>query len=69
MIAVSPYDEAMIAEDSEYIANKLDITVAELKSLMDGPNKSYRDYKSNMALIGLGTKVLRTVGIQRAVMR
>jgi N-acetyl sugar amidotransferase len=68
-IAVSPYDDAMIAEDSEYIANKLDITVAELKALMDGPNKSYHDYKSNMALIGLGTTVLRTVGIQRSVMR
>ena len=68
-IAQSPYDEGMIREDTEFVANKLGITIEELTALMAGPNKSYRDYKSNMALIGLGTGLLRTVGVQRAIIR
>ena len=39
------YDEATIAQDFEYIATKLDISVEELEGLMQGPNKTYRDYK------------------------
>lgn len=68
-IAQSPYDEKMIAEDMEFVANKLGISIDALKGLLKGPNKSYRDYKSYMALIGLGTSVLRALGIQRAIIR
>jgi N-acetyl sugar amidotransferase len=68
-IAVPAYDAATIAEDFEYIATKLDLTVAELQALHDGPNRTYRDYKNSMGLIELGTKVLRAVGVQRAIIR
>ncbi len=68
-IAIPAYDEATIAQDFEYVANKLGLTVAELQALKDGPNKSYRDYKSNMAVISLGASVLRAVGVQRAIIR
>jgi N-acetyl sugar amidotransferase len=68
-IGVPGYDDATIAEDFEYIATKLDLTVAELRALHDGPNKTYRDYKHSMGLIELGTKVLRAAGVQRAVIR
>ena len=36
---------------------------------MHGPNKSYRDYKSQHGLITLGTQVLRALGVQRAIIR
>jgi N-acetyl sugar amidotransferase len=68
-IAVPAYDPETIAEDFEYIATKLDLTVDELKAIMAGPNKTYRDYANSMALIELGTKVLRAVGVQRAIIR
>jgi N-acetyl sugar amidotransferase len=68
-IAKPAYDEATIHQDFEYIATKLDITVEELRSLHAGPNKSYRDYKSRMPLIELGTKVMRALGVQRAIIR
>jgi len=68
-IAKPAYDEATIAEDFEYIATKLDISVDELRALHDGPNKSYRDYKSAQPLIELGTRVMRAVGVQRAIIR
>lgn len=58
-----------IEHEFEYIATKLDLTVPELQALMAGPNKSYRDYKSMMPLIDLGTRVLRTLGVQKMVVR
>lgn len=68
-LAKKAYDEETLAQDFEYIASKLGLTVAELKAIMAGENKNYRDYKSSMPLIELGTKVLRAVGIQRAIIR
>jgi len=68
-IAKPAYDEATIAQDFEYIATKLDIGVDELRALHQGPNKTYRDYKSAMPLIHLGTQVMRAVGVQRAIIR
>lgn len=63
------YDESTIAQDFEYVATKLDISVAELQGYLGGPKKSYRDYKSAMPLIHLGTQVMRLLGIQRAIIR
>jgi N-acetyl sugar amidotransferase len=68
-ISEPAYSEETIAQDFEYIATKLDLTVAELQQIMDGPNKTYRDYKNSMALIDFGTQVLRALGIQRAIIR
>jgi N-acetyl sugar amidotransferase len=68
-IAKPAYDAETIAQDFEYIATKLDLSVAELQSLMGGENKTYRDYKSMMPLINLGTAVLRAAGVQRAIIR
>jgi N-acetyl sugar amidotransferase len=68
-ISKPAYDEATIAQDFEYIATKLDISVAELEALLKGPNRSYRDYKSAMPLIQLGTAVMRAFGVQRAIIR
>jgi N-acetyl sugar amidotransferase len=68
-IAQRAYDEETIAEDFEYIATKLNLTVDELRAIMAGPNKNYRDYANSMGLIELGTKALRAVGVQRAIIR
>lgn len=68
-IAEQAYDQDTIAQDFEYIATKLDLSTTELRDLMNGPNKSYRDYKNGMALIDVGTRVLRTLGIQKAIIR
>jgi len=68
-IAISAYDEETLAIDFEYIATKLGLTVAELQALHAGAPKTYRDYKNDMGMIELGTKVLRTLGVQRAIIR
>lgn len=59
-----PFDEATIAQDFEYVATKLGISVAELQKYMDAPNKSYKDYKSQESIYMVGAKLMRLFGLQ-----
>ncbi len=68
-IAQPAYDAENLAQDFEYIATKLDLTVPELRAIMAGPNKSYKDYRNAMSFIDLGTRVMRSIGVQRAIIR
>lgn len=62
-----PDDEAR--HDFEYVATKLGITTAELKSYMDAPNKSYKDYKNNENMFNIGAKILKFIGIEKSIKR
>src|SRR5262249_49073942 len=64
-----PYDEDTIAHDCEYVATKLGISVSELQSFMDAPNKTYRDYKSQHSVFSVGAHVLKGLGLEKAVKR
>lgn len=68
-IAVSPYDDHAAEQDMEFVAKKLEISLEELKELMRGKNKSYRNYKSRMPLINFATQILRALGIQKSIIR
>lgn len=68
-LAEPPYDPELARQDFEYVATKLDWTVEELREIMAGPNRTYRDYRHSMGLMELGTAALRLLGIQRAVIR
>lgn len=59
------YDPETIKQDFEYIATKLGITVEELQSYMDAPNKTYKDYKSQEGVYNLGAKVMRLLGMEK----
>ena len=59
-----PYDEEDIAQEFEYVATKLGISVDELQSYMDAPNKSYRDYRSQEQVYWLGARVMRFFGLE-----
>lgn len=59
----SPYDEETIGQDFEYVATKLGISVAELQGYMDGPDKSYKDYKSQQTIYLVGAKLMNLFGL------
>ncbi len=63
------YDATSIDEEFEYIATKLGISVEELRGYHCMPLKSYRDYKNRLWLFNVGAKVLRAVGVERAIKR
>ncbi|WP_299430989.1 N-acetyl sugar amidotransferase [uncultured Maribacter sp.] len=59
------YNPESIAQDFEFIANKLGITVEELQGYMDAPNKTYKDYKSQDSIYNIGAKMMRLIGLER----
>lgn len=63
------YDPLSIADDFDFIASKLGITVDELRSYHAMPLKSYRDYANNEWVFELGAKILKALGHERAVKR
>ena len=58
------YDPEMIKHDFEYVATKLGISVDELQSYREAPNKTYRDYKSQRTIYALGAPVMRLLGME-----
>lgn len=59
------FDEATIGQDFEYIATKLGISVTELQSYFDAPNKSFKDYKTQESVYKIGARVMRALGLVR----
>jgi len=59
------YNEESITQDFEYIATKLGITVEELKTYMDAPNKTYKDYRSQESIYLLGSKVMHAIKLEK----
>jgi putative aminotransferase len=62
-------DEHFLTQEFEFVANKLGLSVDELKEIFEGDNKTYRDYKNKRWLIGLGTNALRMLGIEKRFFR
>ncbi|WP_394999814.1 N-acetyl sugar amidotransferase [Acinetobacter sp.] len=62
-------DEHFLKQEFEYVANKLDLTVAELQQIFDGENKTCLDYKNKRWAIGVGANVLRKLGMERRLFR
>ena len=65
----APYSAEEMEADKAYIAGKLGMTVEELQKLIDGPCRTYRDYRNSMWLIQLGIWVFRVLGIEKKLFR
>jgi hypothetical protein len=64
-LAKPAFDKEVIGQDFEYIATKLGISVNELQSYLEAPNKKYTDYKNQMWLYSFGANIMRTLGIEK----
>ena len=64
-----PYDPQQMEEDKAYIAKKLGLTVEEFQTIIDGENKTFRDYRNSWGLIQFGTVVLRALGVEKKKFR
>ena len=63
-LRIFPFDVSTIAQDFEYVAKKLGISVKDLQRYMDAPNKSYKDYKSQAWIYNLGSWVMKSFGLE-----
>lgn len=66
-LAVPSFDKDTIAQDFDYIATKLGITPEELRSYHQAPTRSYRDYKSQLQLFLMGSKVMNLLGLEQRI--
>ncbi|MDR2220642.1 MAG: hypothetical protein LBE24_08710, partial [Methylobacillus sp.] len=62
-------DEAFLRQEFEYVARRLDLTVAELQHLFELPKKTFHDYKNKRWLIRLGANVMRLLGAEKRYFR
>ena len=62
-------DEHFLQQEFAYVANKLGLSVDELRHLFEGPNRTYRDYRNKRALIGLGSEILMRFGGEKRLFR
>ena len=62
-------DEQFLRQEFEYVANKLDLTVAQLQEIFEGKNKTFRDYKNKQKIISLGGKVMTFLGLEKRLFR
>lgn len=65
----APYSEDMMQEDKEYISKKLGKKTEEFDKLIEGENKTFEDYKNSFTVIQLGTRVFRSLGIEKKKFR
>lgn len=64
MLKKPALDDATAAQEFEYVANKLRISVEELQGYLDAPNKTYRDYKSQESIYMVGAKAMKFFGLE-----
>lgn len=62
-------DEHFLEQEFEYVANKLSLTVKELREIFEGQNRTYKNYKNKRTLIGIGAVGMKILGLERRLFR
>jgi N-acetyl sugar amidotransferase len=58
------YDESIIRQEIEFVANKLGITSNDLNGFMELPKRTYKDYKNQRQIYDYGARVMRALGLE-----
>lgn len=61
--------EEFLQKEFDYVADKLDLTRSELQEIFDGQNKTFRDYKNKIKLIGFGAQIMQKFGLEKRLFR
>lgn len=62
-------EEQFLQSEFEYVANKLDLTVDQLQEIFEGENKTFHSYRNKRFLIGIGSRVMSALGLERRLFR
>ena len=65
----SPLTNEEITNEKSFVANKLNISEHQLDEYFNGPNKSFKDYKSHYSIINFFTKIVQFLGIEKRVIQ
>jgi N-acetyl sugar amidotransferase len=56
-------------QEFEFVANKLDLSVEQLKTFLEQPKKTYHDFRNKRRLIGLGADIMMKLGLEKRQFR
>ena len=62
-------DDHFLDQEFKYVSSKLDLKIHELQEIFDGNNETYKSYKNKRWAIGVGSKALRFLGMERRLFR
>ncbi len=68
-ISFPEMSDDFLNKELEYVAHKLDIMKQELIEIFQGENKTYKNYKNKRFLIGIGSNVMRLLGLEKRLFR
>jgi hypothetical protein len=69
ILSTLPYPEEEMMEDFRFVANKLEIPETELHGYLTMDKKWYFDYKNQGLMFDIGARILRALGLERAIKR
>ncbi len=61
--------EEFLQKEFDYVADKLDLTRAELMEIFEGKNKTFHDYRNKISVIKAGAQVMRKLGLEKRLFR
>jgi hypothetical protein len=61
--------EEFLQKEFDYVADKLDLTRAELLEIFEGENKTFHNYKNKIKFIGLGAQLMQKLGLEKRLFR
>lgn len=62
-------DEHFLKQEFEYVANKLGLTINELTEIFEGENLTFASYRNKKTLIGIGSKAMTFLGLEKRFFR
>jgi putative aminotransferase len=68
-ISSSEMNKEFLAQEFEFVAHKLGLSVRELENIFNSPKKTYKDYKNKRWMIRLGAQILRYLGPEKRFFR
>ena len=68
-LKLNPISDEEAKNEFNFVCKKLEISENELTYIMNGENKSFKDYKSSYFLIQFCVKLLRLFKIERRLIR
>lgn len=68
-IATPELSEEFLQKEFDYVADKLDLTRAELEDIFRGENKTFYEYKNKIKIIKFASRILRKLGVEKRLLR
>jgi N-acetyl sugar amidotransferase len=63
-LQTAPLDDPTVAQEFEYVATKLGISMDELQGYLDAPNRTHKDYRSQESFYAVGAKLMKVFGLE-----